>query len=67
MMATTTPVSRHRLTVEDFHQLVKAGVISEDARIELIEGGLIDRAPIGSPHAGMVYLLNPLIYLGCRR
>lgn len=37
MMATTTPVSRHRLTVEDFHKLIKADVISEDARVELTD------------------------------
>lgn len=59
-MATITPVSRHRLAVEDFHKLVKADVISEDVRIELIEGDLIVMVPIGSPHAGMVYLLNHL-------
>lgn len=60
-MAAIYPVVRHRLTVEDFRKLAETGVIREDARIELIEGDLIDMAPIGSNHAGMVYLLNHLL------
>lgn len=60
-MATTVPVSRHRLTVQAFHKLAEAGVIREDARIELIEGDLINMTPIGSPHAGIVNLLNHML------
>lgn len=48
---------RHRLTVGDFHKLGEAGILGEDARVELIEGELIDMAPIGSSHAGTVRLL----------
>ena len=60
-MAAIDPVRRHRLTVDDFHKLASTGVICEDARVELIDGELIDMAPIGSRHAGMVYLLNHLL------
>jgi Uma2 family endonuclease len=45
---------RHRLTVGDYHRLGKAGIFSEDDRVELIEGELIDMAPIGSEHAAVV-------------
>lgn len=45
---------RHRLTVDDFHCMGKAGILPEDSRVELIEGGIIDMAPIGSQHAGAV-------------
>ncbi len=45
---------RHRLTVADYHLIGKAGVISEADRVELIEGEMIDRAPIGSAHAAVV-------------
>ena len=49
---------RRRLTVEDFHRIWEAGILSEDDRVELIEGEIIDMAPIGSTHAGTVGLLT---------
>jgi Uma2 family endonuclease len=55
------PVRRHKLSVEDFHKLGEAGVLHEDSRVELIEGELIDMAPIGSPHAGTVNRLVSLV------
>ena len=51
---------RHRVTVADFHKMSEAGIFLEDDRIELIEGEMVDMAPIGSRHAGMVNKLNRL-------
>jgi Uma2 family endonuclease len=45
---------RHRLTVADYHRMGEAGVFAHDARVELIEGQVIDMAPIGSRHARAV-------------
>lgn len=56
-LAIETPPSfpaRHRLTVEDFHKMGEAGILTEDVRVELIEGEIVDMAPIGSRHAGLV-------------
>jgi len=50
-------LSRHRLTVEEFHRMWAVGIFKEDDRVELIEGELIDMAPIGSLHAGTVAFL----------
>ena len=44
----------HRFTVADCHQMVNAGLLQEDDRIELINGELIDMAPMGSWHAATV-------------
>lgn len=49
---------RHRLTVEDFHRMGEAGILREDDRVELIEGEIVDMAPIGSKHAGTVGFLT---------
>lgn len=54
----SSEIRRHRLTVEDYHRLGEAGILSEDARVDLIEGDLVDRAPIGSRHAATVSVLN---------
>ena len=49
---------RHRWTVAAFHKMVETGLLGEDDRVELIEGELIDMAPIGSDHSGCVNRLN---------
>ena len=46
-----TAIKRHKLTVDDYYRMGQAGILSEDERVELIEGELIDRAPVGSRHA----------------
>lgn len=50
-------VRRHRLTVDDFHRMGEAGIFRADERVELIDGEVIDMAPIGSNHAGTVGFL----------
>ncbi len=43
-----------KFTVEEYHRLAKAGILTEDDRVELIEGVLFQMPPIGSAHAGSV-------------
>lgn len=40
----------------------EAGVFAPEARLELIEGEIVEMAPVGSPHAGTVKLLNRLFF-----
>lgn len=47
-------LTRHRLTVADYYRMAEAGVLAPGARVELIEGEVIDMAPIGSRHASIV-------------
>jgi Uma2 family endonuclease len=61
MQAVQTDIQRHLLTVDDYHRMGEAGILGEDDRVELIEGELIDMAPIGSDHAGKVIQLNALL------
>ncbi len=42
---------RHRWTVADLDRMLGSGLLGETDRVELIEGELIDMAPIGSRHA----------------
>ncbi|MGH8560299.1 MAG: Uma2 family endonuclease, partial [Methylococcales bacterium] len=52
---------RHKLSVNDYYRMGEVGILHEDDRIELIEGDLIDRAPIGSRHASTVARLERLL------
>lgn len=47
------PVPR-RFTVAEFEQMGEAGIFSEDDRVELIRGEVIQMVPIGSGHSGRV-------------
>jgi Uma2 family endonuclease len=50
----------HRITVDEFHRMAEVGLFDPDARVELIEGVIIDMAKIGPPHAAVVDRLNHL-------
>jgi Uma2 family endonuclease len=54
-------LQRHRLTVDEYHRMGQAGVFAPGARVELIEGEVIDMAPIGTRHASAVKRLNALL------
>jgi Uma2 family endonuclease len=51
------PVKR-KLTVTDYHRMGEAGIITEDERVELLDGELYEMAPIGDDHIGGVNSLN---------
>lgn len=54
-------VRRHRLTVDEYYRMAEVGLLAPDARVELIEGEIIDMAPSGVPHAGILGRLNRLL------
>ena len=49
---------RHRFSVEDYQRMVEAGVFGEDQRLELVQGEVLEMAPIGSWHAAVVDWLS---------
>jgi Uma2 family endonuclease len=60
MAIQTVQVQRRLFTVEEFEQMIRAGVLHEDDRLELIEGEIIEMSPIGSAHLAHVNRLNHL-------
>lgn len=53
---------RHRITVHEYHRMAEVGLLAPDARVELIEGEIIDMAPIGNPHRAAVMMLDELLH-----
>lgn len=49
---------RRQFTVEEYYQMAVAGIFTEDDRVELIEGEIIEMPPIGGPHASRVLRLT---------
>ncbi len=58
LQPTTTTPQRYRFAVEQYYQLVEAGILPEDDRVELIDGIIIERPPISPMHAHIVSRLN---------
>jgi Uma2 family endonuclease len=54
-------ITRHRLTVDEYARMAEAGVLAPDARVELIDGEVIDRAPMGTRHRATVMRLGRLL------
>jgi Uma2 family endonuclease len=51
---------KHRITVDEYYRMAEVGLLAPDARVELIEGEIIDMAPIGTDHGSVVDVLTRL-------
>ncbi len=56
-------VKRHRFTVEEYHKMGEVGIFGEDARVELIDGEVLEMSPIGWRHIWCVRRLNRILTL----
>jgi Uma2 family endonuclease len=60
----TVQLLRRKFTVEQYHKMVESGILSEDDRLELIRGEIIEMSPIGTKHAACLNrLVNLLVQL----
>jgi Uma2 family endonuclease len=57
---------RHRITVDEYHRMADVGLLAPDARVELIDGEIIEMAPIGRNHMSVVDQLTRLFVLATR-
>lgn len=53
--------ARKLFTTAEYHQMIEAGVIKEDDRVELFNGEIIEMSPIGPRHASHVDRLNEIL------
>lgn len=49
-----------RFTVDEYYRMAAVGILTEDDRVELIEGEIVQMPPIGSRHASCVARLDRL-------
>lgn len=51
--------TKHRFTAVEYHRMGETGVLPPDARVELLNGEIIDMSPIGPFHGGVTnYLIE---------
>lgn len=53
--------ARRWFTTSEYNRMAEAGILTEDDRVELIEGEIVEMSPIGSRHAACVNRLNMLL------
>jgi len=63
LLARNPWVARRPLTVAEYHRMGEVGILTERDRVELIEGQLIAKSPIGSRHSGTVNWLSRRLVL----
>lgn len=65
---TTQPLAsaRHLFTVDEFNAMVRAGILAEDARVELIDGEVLDMPPVGDRHISLVDRIADTLYAAFR-
>ena len=58
-------LKKRKFDVDEYHRLGEAGILGEDDRVELIEGELVEMAPIAGEHATIVSTLNMILVRQC--
>lgn len=61
MSASLEYPQKHLISAEEYLRMGEGGVFAPDARLELIEGEIIEMAPIGGPHLARVNRLTRLL------
>ena len=55
--------AQHRFNVKEYYRMAETGVLRPDARVELLDGRIIDMSPIGPFHGGLVKRLSRMFNL----
>jgi Uma2 family endonuclease len=53
---------RHRITVEEYHQMIDAGIFGLEPRVELLEGVIVEKITKKPPHVLATDLLEELLH-----
>lgn len=53
-------LAKHHFSVSEYERMGETGIFAPDARVELIEGEIIEMSPIGSRHAACVDLITEI-------
>ncbi len=54
-------IRRHLINVDEYYRMAEVGIIPPDARVELIEGEIIDMASMGPDHCAATMRLQVIL------
>jgi hypothetical protein len=56
-----SPYPVRRFSVGEYHRMIQAGILTEEDRVELLEGWIVPKMPHNPPHDGTIQLANKRI------
>jgi len=59
--APSPDVQQRRISVDEYHRMIEAGILDEDEKVQLIDGMLVAMTPQGQPHAFAIMRLTRLL------
>ena len=51
-------VAPHRFTVEQYHRMIETGILTEESRVELLDGQILPKMPQNPPHRRTILRLR---------
>lgn len=57
----TIQITRRQFTVDDYYRMLHAGILTEDDRVELIDGEIREMSAIDAVHAGNVKRISQIL------
>ncbi len=58
VQAPTAAPDLYRFTVEQYHGMIEKGILTENDRVELLEGRIVCKMPHNPPHDGTIVRIN---------
>ncbi len=56
------PFPVRRFTVEEYHRMMESGILTEDDKVELLEGWIVPKMSRNPPHDWVIVVLNRLFH-----
>jgi Uma2 family endonuclease len=56
-----TAPAAHRFSVKEYYRMAETGILHHDARVELLDGQIIDKSPISPLHGAVTMILNEFL------
>src|SRR5205085_2190848 len=54
-------ITKKRFTVEEYYRIAEVGILDPDARLELLDGEIVEMSPVGVRHVMCVNRANSLL------
>ena len=59
-------LTQHKLDADDYFRMIDAGILGKEDWVELIDGEILDMAPISQVHAAAASALTQALVMACR-